>query len=205
MRRRFALVAGLCLGTAHGGMSGLAVAETLPTGQSSRLPRQSAPHYSQVLSVYSSDEMGVIVLAFRTGRKGDALDLIDEKGWVGRLLIEDRIEVRGCGHTPYLALRARYLGRPLRDVSGRSLALGPAQSAGIRVRILDRAEVGDAPAGSSGLLAIDTDGDGRADLAHYVPQSCGVRGDEHAICSETWSRAAESWRRLERVEFPSCE
>jgi hypothetical protein len=71
--------------------------------------------------------------------------------------------------------------------------------------------VGDAPAGRDGLLAIDVDGDGRADLAHYMLQTCGshAAGDDNATCFETWARPSGpsgdgGWRRVERAEFPSC-
>jgi hypothetical protein len=182
--------------------------EEVTTGQSAHLRRVAAARYVHVYSVYASDDAGVMVLAFGDARVGEAFDLVDEKGWLGRLLV-DRLETRGCGAARYLVLRSRFVGHaPAREVVGRALALGPAQRAGVHAHILPSGEVGDAPAGRDGLLAIDVDGDGRADLAHYMLQTCGshAAADDNATCFETWTRPAGDggWRRLERAEFPSC-
>jgi hypothetical protein len=182
--------------------------EEVATGQTAQLRRVAAPRYAHVYSVYATDDDGVMVLAFGDARVGEALDLVDERGWLGRLLV-DHVETRGCGAAHYLVLRARFVGHaPVREVVGRALALAPAQRAGVRVHILPAADVGDAPAGRDGLLAIDVDGDGRADLLHYLQKSCTTPGatDDNATCFETWRRSSADggWRRIERVEFPSC-
>jgi hypothetical protein len=185
----------------------LADAELVATGQSTKLRREGQPRYAHVYSVYASDDTGVMVLAFGEARVGEAFDLVDERGWLGRLLV-DRVEARGCGAAHYLALRSRFVGHaPAREVVGRALALGPAHRAAVHARILPATEVGDAPDGREGLLAIDVDGDGRADLAHYMLQTCGTHaaGDDNATCFETWTRGSgDAWRRVEQAEFPSC-
>jgi hypothetical protein len=190
-------------------LGGAAGATELATGQSVRLSRTSLPRYTHVYSVYASDDNGVMVQAFGEARVGEVFDLVDERGWLGRLLV-DHVESRGCGTARYLALRSRFVGHvPSREVVGRALALGPAHRAAAHARILPTTEVGDAPAGREGLLAIDVDGDGRADLAYYTLQSCGshAAADDNAACFETWTRtpgSGEGWRRVERAEFPSC-
>jgi len=189
-------------------LSAPAGGEEVETGQSSRLRRVAVPRYTHVYSVYASEDAGVLVLAFADARVGEALDLIDERGWLGRLRV-DRLETRSCGAAKYIVLHSRFVGHaPTREVVGRALALGPAQRSATKARILPGAEVGDAPAGRDGLLAIDIDGDGRADLAHYMLQTCGshAAADDNATCFETWVRPPTdtSWRRLERAEFPSC-
>jgi hypothetical protein len=185
-----------------------ASADEVATGSRARLERSAPLRYRHVFTVYRIDETGADLLAFGAGaRVGDALEVVDARGYVGRLMI-DHVEARGCGAASYLDVRARFVARlPGRATIDAVLALAPARRPPGRARLLEAAEVPDAPAGGEGLQAIDVDGDGVADLAHYQFHTCGRRAvsDDSAACFETWERVAGSWRRLERAEFPMCD
>lgn len=198
----------LGLGLTVGLAVGLAGADEVATGVNLRLERAAPTHYSHVYTIYQIDDSGAFVLAFGGGTHvGDAYDVVDNRGYVGRLMV-DHVELRGCGDARYFDVRARFVGKPPgRPVVESVLALAPARRPPTRARVLSGADVPDAPEGRDGLQAVDIDGDGQADLLHYQFHTCGRHAvsDDSAACFETWERVENGWRRIERAEFPICD
>jgi len=159
-------------------------------------------------------EMRVTVLG-GTARVGDAVDLVDERGFVGRAAIVS-VESLRCGVTPYLDARVR-APRGLRPGTGQGverrgtgqlLAVFPAMARPTRSRLLRATEVGDPPPrGRASLQAVDLDGDGSADVARYVLYHCESHspGAEAATCVENWNREDGRWKLVSAVDFrPPC-
>jgi hypothetical protein len=183
--------------------------DELATGGNERFERATLPRYVHVYTIFSMEDRTASVLAFGAGtRVGDAYDVVDDRGYVGRLMV-DRVELHSCGDAHYYDVQTRFVAkRPGRAPDANlALALAPARRPPLRARVIAAADVPDAPEGKEGLQAVDIDGDGRADLLHYQFHSCGPRAvsDDTSACFETWERTPSGWRRIERAEFPVCE
>lgn len=194
------------LGALLGGDRGSA--DELATGGNLRMERSTPTRYGHVYTIYQMDEQGAFVLAFGGNtRVGDAYDVVDNRGYVGRLMV-DHVELRGCGDVRYYDVRTRFVAKPSgRPFVDAALALAPARRPPLRARVIAAGDVPDAPEGKEGLQAVDVDGDGQADLLHYQFHTCGQHAvsDNTSACFETWERAPNGWRRIERAEFPVCD
>jgi hypothetical protein len=181
-----------------------AAAHPVPTGRPVEV-EQRAPTLLLWVLPAGDTEMRVTVLG-GSARVGDAVDLVDERGFLGRAPIIS-VESLRCGGTPYLDARVR-TPKGLRRGTGQILAVLPAMARPARSRLLRATEVGDPPPrGRAGLQAIDLDGDGGADVARYVLYHCESHspGAEAATCVENWNREDGRWKLVSAVDFrPPC-
>jgi hypothetical protein len=181
-----------------------AVARPVPTGKAVDVEERGATLILWVLPAADA-ELRVTVLG-GTAKPGDDVDLVDERGYIGRGSIVS-VDLLRCGATPYLDARVRP-PRRFRRTAGQVLALFPALARPARARLLRASQVSDPPPrGRPALQAVDIDGDGSADLARYVLYHCDAENlGEAATCVENWNREEGRWRLVSSVDFrPPCK
>lgn len=181
-----------------------AAARTVPTGKATDVEERAAILLLWVLPAADA-ELRVTFLG-GTARPGEAVDLVDERGYIGRASIVS-VDALRCGVTPYLDARVRP-PRGVRRPERQMLALYPALARPARARLLRPSQVADPPPrGRPSLQAVDVDGDGTADVARYVLYHCDAENlGEAATCVETWNREDGRWRLVSSVDFrPPCK
>jgi hypothetical protein len=187
----------------------VALARPVKTGESTRMsrdPRQAFGHIYYANQI--ADEVTVLAFPGRT-RNGEKYDIVDEQGYVGRVVVKS-VDETSCGDTKYQQAVAAFVGpHARRDGSGLMVALGPILHAPGHAKVMmDPGNHTLPPAGKANLQpAIDIDGDGIPDLARYVVYNCRTpktTNPDGDTCIETWGREGVSWRLIERVEFPPC-
>src|SRR5438477_12933338 len=105
MRWPVVLASLLCLG------GQAATGDEVATGGNERFERATPPRYVHVFTIYNMEDQSASVLAFGAGtRVGDAYDVVDGRGYVGRLMV-DRVELRGCGDAHYYDVQTRFVSR----------------------------------------------------------------------------------------------
>jgi hypothetical protein len=186
------------------GLASAVAARPVPTGKAVEVEERGPTLILWVLPAADA-ELRVTILG-GTARAGDAVDLVDERGYVGRGAIVS-IDTLRCGLTPYLDARVRP-PRGFRRTGGQVLALYPALPRPARARLMRPSQVSDPPPrGRPSLQAVDVDGDGAADVARYVLYHCDVESlGESATCVENWNREEGGWRLVSSVDFrPPCK
>jgi hypothetical protein len=192
-------------------LAGPALARPVKTGASTKMSRDPRQAYGHVYWANQiSDEITVLAFPGRT-RMGDRYDIIDEQGYVGRVIVK-QVDETACGDTKYQQAVTSFIGpHARRDATGLMIALGPPLGAPAQAKVLLTDAVGNhalPPAGKANLQpAIDVDGDGVPDLARYVIYNCRTArttSPDGDTCIETWGREGTSWRLIERAEFPPC-
>ena len=166
------------------------------------------------VEVRSASEVNLYAVPAEVAR-GDEFDLIDSRGFVGRVRVEQVDPVDpSCQKLQLKRARARYLRR----VAARpgfeeaAVALGPGPSVGERARSFNAGEATDGPRldhTSYQLLFVDLDGDGLPELARDAydcnPRDNGAPRHGAVYCYDTWTRRGPgAWTRTQEAKLTYC-
>jgi hypothetical protein len=180
-------------------------ARPVPTGQAHRLGRG----WDDPVRVYwantTSDQTATIQLLPGHTVRGDRYDLVDQRGFLGRAIVEVVDEVK-CGERFYQRAQVRFVAPIRRQAVGQIVALYPILKTPGAARVLagGAAAQGFPAARNAMVQIVDLDGDRRADVARQQNGNCRTAGrTEPASCFETWARKLGAWRLVARVEM-SC-
>jgi hypothetical protein len=182
-------------------------ARTVRSGNQNRLKRVAILDVSQALwEPYDLQDEGLVRMFSygREPRSGERFVLVDTKGPYAAIEVREAEQMNTYGGPPSWAVYGRYTESPLRAPVGETAALGPTQRSLNHARVLPYGpvEYGPNPDGSYPMLAVDGDGDGRAE---FLVQSTMCAEDVTARwpdwgmdCFNSWAKEGSAWKVVEK-------
>ncbi len=193
------------------GLSCVADAKTL------RVIKRTMPEALHVYWVQPGRGNEVQIIALPSVMEaGDIFDVIDDKGYVGRVRVTKSVEENaGCKDFTFKRGTGVFDGSPRSYNSSQAVAIGPMREAPTKAKVVNPADLSKLPALPADhqqmqRMFIDLDGDGGVDVIRDWSMCSGAGGAAGAggrqyYCVETQARKGTGgWKQFDNVRVNSC-
>ena len=147
---------------------------------------------------------------------GSRFDIVDERGFVGKVAVDGIDETDGGCGIMYEIATARWVSRPSRSIEGQAFAVAPSPLTTTRARLMQPEDARSMPPVnkdmSESTLPLDLDGDQDPELVRVYFYDCELKGEKVVrsrrgngnSCAQTWARLQKKWRLIDSGVIEPC-